>query len=1268
MKGWMGFGFLITVCMTFFSPIYAGASNFMGDMEIFKECTVSAPANILFLIDTSASMMSPDVIYYQGAERFSHDGDYSPFGDKNPDTIYCDDDGVWRLLYDKKFTKETIKCPLHREHLRLNGYSVGPLQPNSSTCAAEGLAIYRLATGRYLNYLNYLAAYMADIVYADSGYDAGIDYGSQGYDGSLLGSPKGRHRLYSNDGISVSPLCSTGPVFVADIVCGRGEVCEGLVANREVLETRGAVKDLVIDPCLLKGEARSLYVYTGNFLNYMALKFGRRYVAIRAIKKAISRHPDLRYGIMQFDLDFSEVDSEIRWENDGGDLSLPCAPGDAEYTWDGSIKSHTEMLDILLTGGWNSDADAQYLQPLYFGQCIGTACEAKETPLAESLVEAGLYFAGASSLFNRALGQGGQGHGWGNGLGNGKKHRLQYTSPIVCNDQRSFIIIVTDGKPHSDFTYLIDGHHKILHSYSFPLPSVEKIIGDYDADGEDLYKETWADDVAKFLFDNDFSSLLGHEHVEVYPIGLAMGVTEGALDASLLQDIADNGQGFSPQSGLGLYFTARTEDDIEDALHRILSMADDFTFAFSRASAPICVADGTYSGGDVFVSDFKMRVGHRGEGNITRYARCGDTLQGIRGGVLTDLFDAGTGARVEGVVDLWAPLDFTHAGTDSACMGAASVLKRALDGVQVDAQSLDNTLAHVAAVRKLKTAHGSYGNWATVGLTDDAVVGASPSLEIQKREGGAYSGDALKQFLIHHLYGVGLAWPLGESVHASMMVVHYPKGSERDSGSDPYIFSGHNDGMLHCFDASDGHEVWGFIPPDIFVHRLDNLRSPGAGDWFVDGGMAFFYSSVSPGSTGQGGSSADYTVRTPKYLVFGERRGGYRYHVLDISTKESPVYEGYIGGGDEWGESWGMPTLCQVKTSASGDPIKGVLVGGGYDTNQDQIYPDEDTTGRFVAIYDFFGRELKRLPQSISMDACVVGATIIDHDRDGARLFSRIYAGDLKGNVFHFADDRTGGVDAAPVDGQWYEHRLFESQHFTRELSDDTGGAEVRTIYQKIFYPPILGYSCRKRMIFFGTGDGEHPLRTDMTDSIYGVYDHWSGGPYTTLDLTRFDLSPEPEGRIDRGMTHETYAITGCKESCGDDKACKERCTEQNKGWYFDFPAAHKGEKLISAPLIMGGNMVFGTYTPPTPFVPLLSPCDTGPCITGEGRVYVVNTCSESFAVKSYKLPGNPMPQTSLLFDKESGKVLISTGCGAIIDPDIPVIATDYWKHSGSDL
>ena len=125
---------------------------------------------------------------------------------------------------------------------------------------------------------------------------------------------------------------------------------------------------------------------TGNYMNYVESGVGatesRIDVAKEVITDLINTTTGVRFGVMRFNND------------QGGRVVAEC----------GTDKSTliTEIANIT-ADGW--------------------------TPLAETLAEAGLYFAGKDSWFNSGV---------------------TYTSPMQERCQKNYIIIMTDGQPTED--------------------------------------------------------------------------------------------------------------------------------------------------------------------------------------------------------------------------------------------------------------------------------------------------------------------------------------------------------------------------------------------------------------------------------------------------------------------------------------------------------------------------------------------------------------------------------------------------------------------------------------------------------------------------------------------------------------------------------------------------------------------------------------------------------------------------------------------------
>lgn len=178
-------------------------------------------------------------------------------------------------------------------------------------------------------------------------------------------------------------------------------------------------------------------------------------------------------------------------------------------------------------------------------------------------------------------------------------------------------------------------------------------------------------------------------------------------------------------------------------------------------------------------------------------------------------------------------------------------------------------------------------------------------------------------------------WILGPIIHSRPVVIDYFDTSQKDLPLQKRLIAvGSNDGMLHVFDDENGRELFAFIPEDI----LPLLKEVQANKMFetVDGLITLFRRD-----------------KAPKYLIFGERRGGSTFWNLDI-TNQDPT---------QWTVRWSythpqiQQSWSEVKTAsipvainAQGErTFKDVAIfTGGYDTEEDffpEPFTDQDANG-----------------------------------------------------------------------------------------------------------------------------------------------------------------------------------------------------------------------------------------------------------------------------------------------------------------------------------
>jgi type IV pilus assembly protein PilY1 len=318
-------------------------------------------------------------------------------------------------------------------------------------------------------------------------------------------------------------------------------------------------------------------LFLGNWLNYDVSGIGtprtRTEVAKEVVTTIINNTDDVRFGLMRFNYD------------QGGYIVEEC----------GTEKS------VLLTAVSGLPASGM-------------------TPLAETLAEAGLYFAGKATWFNGSF---------------------TYTSPMQYRCQKNYIILMTDGQPTQDLDPKLSSGTYINGD----------TIGDYDNDGNDpgvygSYGSDYLDDVAKYLYENDLNSSLGtsgesfeKQNIITYTIGFK-------TDQQLLEDTAINGG--------GQYFTANSISGLYMAFEEIMSDIADVNAVYVSPVVPVSRTNRTFAGNSLYVGFFKPQVDGRWSGNIKKYGLNGDGAIVDADGILATLSN---GAIKDNARSFWSVSD-----------------------------------------------------------------------------------------------------------------------------------------------------------------------------------------------------------------------------------------------------------------------------------------------------------------------------------------------------------------------------------------------------------------------------------------------------------------------------------------------------------------------------------------------------------------------------------------------------------------------------------
>jgi type IV pilus assembly protein PilY1 len=458
----------------------------------------------------------------------------------------------------------------------------------------------------------------------------------------------------------------------------------------------------------------------------------------------------------------------------------------------------------------------------------------------------------------------------------------------------------------------------------------------------------------------------------------------------------------------------------------------------------------------------------------------------------------------------------------------------------------------------------------------------------------------------------------GDVLHSRPVVMNF-------LGLGPYIFYGANDGTLRGTKGgrldTDGLESWAFVAPEFygkFKRLRDNspvLKLPGTDmtisptplpkDYFFDGAIGS-YQELAPGPSPAAGT----TLKAWIYVT--ARRGGRVLYAFDVTDPTTPKFMWKKvptdTGMGQLGQTWSEPKAFKVRALA--DPV--IMFGAGYDPTDDKTPADPATMGQGVFVLNARTGDVVKFFDTAD-DGAIKSpipsdVAVIDHDFD--TFADRAYVGDLKGNIYRMDIDD-------PDTGNW------KMYHFAT-LGDT----------RKFFFRPDVVISSSYDLVLVGSGDREKPLVNDSTDRFYMLKDDKTGKSGAGLTMLT-------EGMLVAGGTDSSSA----------------------KGWYLDM---RKGEKVINAPLSIGGVTFFSTNRP-TP-----DPESCQPNL-GEARAYAVDfltggagtdrngdgskgTEDISTVLKSGGLPPSPVGGVVQLDDGKLVDFVIGSGAGGSpISPERPV-------------
>ncbi len=702
--------------------------------------------------------------------------------------------------------------------------------------------------------------------------------------------------------------------------------------------------------------------------------------------------------------------------------------------------------------------------------------------------------------------------------------KVQYTSPIQYYCQRNYVILMTDGMSTQDVNSILSS-----------------AIGDRDGDKKEPgmandphysdYGSDFLDDVAKYLYDGDLlPDVQGQQNIVTYTIGFELSDTDP--DSGKARDLLRR----TAQHGHGRYYNANSTAGLANAFSSILSEILAKTSSFVAPIVPVSRMERTTAGDKLYLALFRPEQIGMWSGNIKKYgvAQTNDPFTGIEIG---DVLDR-TGAKALDDNGQFYSTSKSYWG--SGVQDGGEVRKGGVGQLLLDRTVPRKIYTYLGSNVTLADPSNSFSKSNTALTTSHLLVSSSEERDklIDYVHGyDAYDDDG------NTVTNEKRDWILGSFLHSRPFIIHYQDRT--------VIYAGSNGGMLHAFDDETGEELWAFIPEDL-LPRLNELHTDTPGI-FVDGSPKAYISSDASG------------FPTKAILIFGLRRGGNKYYALDVTDPLNPKYAWKIDPDTmspyaEMGQSWSAPVIGKV-TSGTGEQWV-AFIGGGYDDGQDEISPPADDRGRAVYAVNVLDGSLVwkySHAEDSSMSYCIPSdVTPIDINGDGK--IDRLYVGDVNARLWRFDIGNTNNV------GSWTGRIIFRSNRTSAEK-------------RKMFYPPDVTFEKDSlgeyEMLFFGTGDREHPKNADADkiNRLYAIKDRSDGVV------------------VDEG-TDYLVNVTDFYTLNSEQQIAKINEIKTKYGWYIVLEGS--GEKCLATPVVFHKVAYYTTFAPTFGSA-------SDPCFVGEG-------------------------------------------------------------------
>lgn len=384
------------------------------------------------------------------------------------------------------------------------------------------------------------------------------------------------------------------------------------------------------------------------------------------------------------------------------------------------------------------------------------------------------------------------------------------------------------------------------------------------------------------------------------------------------------------------------------------------------------------------------------------------------------------------------------------------------------------------------------------------------------------------------------------------------------------IYTGSNDGMLHGFSATGGHEVLAYIPENLFS---DSVVGEGLHYLTEPNYQHKFYNDLTPSISDIYTDLGSGTTAWHSVLISGQRGGGRGIYALDVTDPTNfteanaaklVLWEFTNADDPDLGYTYSKPQIAKSNDSANSWVA---IFGNGYNNTGDGqaklfiLTINKGTDGSWTS-GDY--REISTGSGTTGTPNGLGTPALADLDGDGT--VDRAYAGDLNGQMWAFDLSSNTASSWGLANGS------------TFPLFTTIGGQPITAQPTLSKHPTISDVTTNlpNIMVYFGSGQYlTNADKTDTTDNhFYGVWDEGTNG----LAATNLVEQTYDTAFTQRVLTRNSVNYAGGK-----------------LGWYFRLnkinpllPLEDKGERSVTRPVVRGGVVFFNSFVPST------DPCSVG--------------------------------------------------------------------------